>query len=178
MPYTVEICFDKKSDKKIRELWNIIARKNISNFMLVNNMTPHITLTVFNDIEHKLVNDKLKKFTKEIKPFKIVFSHIGSFPSNNGQGVVFLSPTVTIELLRFHKKFHKYFTDYQDGQEEYYLPDKWVPHCTLALNISQDKVNKTMSKIMSNFKPIEAKVKTINFVKYQPAKIISQFILD
>lgn len=178
MPYTVEMCFDEKSNKKIRELWNLLDQKNISNYMIASNMTPHITLTVFNQTNHKLVNDRLKNFAQEIEPSEISFSHIGFFPSDSEQGVVFLAPTITMDLLKFYRKFYDYFTDFIDEQVKYYLPNAWIPHCTIVLNISQAKVIKTIEEILSRYEPIEVKIKSINFVKYHPAEILSSFILE
>ncbi|MTI61926.1 MAG: 2'-5' RNA ligase family protein [Firmicutes bacterium] len=85
---------------------------------------------------------------------------------------------ITMDLLKFHRKFHNYFTDFIDEQVEYYLPNAWIPHCTIALNISQAKVIKTIEEILSKYEPIEVKIKSISFVKYHPAEILSSFILQ
>lgn len=176
MPYTVEMRFDAKSASQIREIWDLLAQKNICNYMVDSNMTPHITLTVFNEIDNKLVTNKLQNFRQEIKPVEISFSHVGSFLSE--QGIVFLAPTVTRELLELHQKFHNYFADVKEKQVEYYLPDNWVPHCTVAINVSDCKVAQAIEEIVSNYQPLNATIESISFVKYQPPEMLSKFSLE
>ena len=43
----------------------------------------------------------------------VTFPSIGTFPTN---GTVFLAPTVTDALLKFHHSYHDYFNNFHDNQ--------------------------------------------------------------
>ena len=58
----------------------------------------------------------------------VTFPSVGIFPTN---GTVFLAPTVTNELLKLHHSYHDYFKTFHNPNS-YYVPGKWVPHCTIA----------------------------------------------
>jgi len=46
-----------------------------------------------------------------------------------------------------HRTFHDVFADLREDQWPYYLPDSWVPHCTLAINIKWEEVHKALDNV-------------------------------
>ena len=53
----------------------------------------------------------------------------GTFP---GDGALFFSVVVTAELLNLHRSVHESLREQPVQHWPHYLPDRWVPHCTLA----------------------------------------------
>ncbi|MCV5434160.1 2'-5' RNA ligase family protein, partial [Escherichia coli] len=87
------------------------------------------TLADYNELNVHLYKEKLGEFVAMQENMELVtFPSVGVFPTN---GTVFLAPTVTDELLKFHHSYHDYFNNFHDNPNSYYVPGKWVPHCTI-----------------------------------------------
>lgn len=177
MEYAVELYFDKVSEEIIKSMWKVLYDKGISEFMYESNSKPHISLAVYND---KLNNfeafiNKVRTLSEDIKSFELNLSNIGMF--NTDEGVVFLSPKVTRDLLDIHEKFHDSMKDFSEYEWGYYQPDQWIPHCTMGIDLNQDKLLECIEVISSIFKPIKITVEKIGIIKFKPIQYITEFNL-
>jgi len=175
LPYAVEMYFDVEGDKRIRYLWRILYEKNLSSYMYVSGSRPHISLSVLNSINVSEFSQKLQKFTEEINPFEINFGSIGVFPGE--EPVLFLAPTVTEELLKIHNEFNNTFSYFKNEMWNYYLPGKWIPHCTLATDFGKKDLPMAMKYILDNFEPMNVVIEEIGIVKFRPIKDLVSFKL-
>lgn len=175
MPYAIEMFFDKNSDAYIRQIWRTLKENDISSFMHDSGNTPHISLAVFNKLDVSDADQKLHDFSARMPKFQIPLVNIGTFPT--GEGVLFLSPVVTEELLHFHKALHDLFNDAKDDQWPFYLPGLWIPHCTLALNLTREKLHEAFDAVLSTHKPLGVEVDRIGLVEFHPVKVIKEYKL-
>jgi len=173
MPYAVEMFFDKESDGYIRGLWRTLKESGISSYMHDSDNVPHITLSVFKELDTTDADKRLVAFTEKVSKFKLVFLNLGAFPTD--EGVLLLAPIVTEELLRVHKTFHDLFDDLKQNQMPYYLPGSWIPHCTLSLNIPREKVHEALDAVIRTCKPIIAEVDRVGLVEYHPVKVLKEY---
>jgi len=173
MPYAVVLLFDKNSDEYIREIWRTLKESGISSYMQDSGSVPHITLSVFKELDTADADKRLIAFSEKVSKLKLVLASLGAFPTEDG--VLFLAPVVTEELLRVHKAFHDLFDDLKERQMPYYLPGSWVPHCTLALNIPKEKVHKALDAVIRAYKPIVAEVDRVGLVEYHPVKVLKEY---
>ncbi len=80
----------------------------------------------------KLADDyvmKLERLAKDYKKHALRFEALGHFLSP--EDVYYLGVTPTISLLNFHKQAYDLFANCNIFP--YWLPDIWIPHCTIAL---------------------------------------------
>jgi 2'-5' RNA ligase len=119
---------------------------------------------------------KLKTFTEELNPLELKFGNIGLFPGT--ESVLFMSPTVTEELLKVHMKFNNTFSEYRKDMWNYYLPGAWVPHCTLVIDMPKNNLPLAMECILENYQPFNAQVEEIGIVEFRPVKQLSSFKLS
>ena len=100
------------------------------------------------------------------------FASLGVF-FNGADGIVFLAPVVTHELLSIHGAFHAAFAHYAVAELDYYLPGNWVPHCTLALNVPRDRVPAVVdaSSRLAGL-PLRGRFESMGLFQFQPAKDI------
>jgi hypothetical protein len=138
MPFGVTMFIDPESEKAIQAIWESLAQKGISSFMLDNNVRPHITVAVYDELEIDLFLRKFNDFIKELSPISFSLSSIGAFL--NPRGTVFLAPTVTHRLMNIHSRFHEFFHDLEHSLSEFSLPGRWFPHFTLAGEIEEKKI--------------------------------------
>jgi|LFRM01.1.fsa_nt_gb 2'-5' RNA ligase len=173
MPYAVEMFFDKESDAQIRKIWRSLKESGISSWMEDSGSVPHVTLSVFGELDADEADRRLASFAEKVSGFPLVFASIGAFPTD--EGVLFLAPVVTGELLRVHNAFHDFFADLREDQWPYYLPDSWVPHCTLAINIKWEEVHKALEHVIKIYSPLCVEVDRVALVEYHPVKVLKEY---
>ncbi len=142
MSYAVELYFDKAAENTVRSVWKALADAGVSTSMLDGISRPHITLGVCDELGASF-KDELALFSRGIKPLTFNLSFIGSF--NTIGGVMFFGPTPTDALFRLHVDFHVFFKKHACRRWKHYLPEQWVPHCTLAFSLSSEQLQRAFS---------------------------------
>ncbi|MFS0615631.1 2'-5' RNA ligase family protein [Lederbergia ruris] len=137
--YGLIALFDERTEQLIRDIWKELKERSISTYAYeVEDRRPHITLAIYNNIKNK--TDFIKQMDviyKNQLAIDIKFNAIGSFLKS---GALFFSPTITEDLINFHSNHHKNFKRYNDDPNSLYLPDNWIPHCTIANRLSPEKL--------------------------------------
>ncbi|MGL6064227.1 MAG: 2'-5' RNA ligase family protein [Fusobacteriaceae bacterium] len=163
--YTTQLLLDEKSSTYVRSIWKSLSEHKIDSTMNnVNDLHPHITLAVYEDINVEKFIEKLNKFKHEIKPMATTFDILGSFPSTN---ICFISPTITHEILELHNKYYDYFSEFNDTARGYYLPNRWVPHCSLIMAASKEKAKEAFDFTYDIYEPFEAILNSIALYKVE-----------
>jgi hypothetical protein len=163
MTYSLEINFDATTEATIRECWEALATAGISRSMLDADATPHVTLSMTDEADLERFIPWLEGFAAEVGPFALFFQAIGCFPST---GVLFFAPTVTQALLTLHRDFHAGQPPGWQPKNSYYLPERWVPHCTAAFNLCADRLGDGLTLLAQTSLPLTGSVRqlTVNEV--------------
>lgn len=173
--YAIIATFDRVFTNKITELQNELT--NIIGTNQLAGAEPHITLADYNELNVHLYKEKLGEFVAMQENMELVtFPSVGVFPTN---GTVFLAPTVTDELLKFHHSYHDYFNNFHDNPNSYYVPGKWVPHCTIANRLHTNQFLSVMEYIYEKFDFAIASIEKLKLIKvnYENGSAISSSIL-
>ncbi|MGE7884099.1 2'-5' RNA ligase family protein [Bacillus sp. NPDC094077] len=159
--YAIIATFDSVFTNKIRELQNELTDIIGSNQLA--GIEPHITIADYNELDVNLYTEKLKDFVVTQENFTAVnFPLVGTFPTN---GTIFLAPTITYGLLRFHHSYHDYFKTFHDHPMSYYVPGKWVPHCTIAKGLNANQFLSVMEYIYEKFDVTTASIEKLKLIK-------------
>lgn len=134
MAYSVELYFDPETEKRIKRLWDVLSERGIPALDSSIYSRPHISLAVFRDVEPALLTDVLVDIARNTLPLEVGLAAVASFPG--AEGVLFLVPTVSKELIELHEYFHERISKLGLKANPYYLPGRWVPHCTIASDLS------------------------------------------
>ncbi|QIW18734.1 2'-5' RNA ligase family protein [Bacillus thuringiensis] len=173
--YAIIATFDRVFTNKIIELQNKIT--NIIGTNQLAGVEPHITLADYNELDVHLYTEKLEKFAAvQENMAEVTFPSVGTFPTN---GTIFLAPTIIDELLRFHHSYHDYFKTFHDNLNSYYVPGKWVPHCTIANKLHVNQFLIAMEYISEKFDHATASIEKLKLIKvnYENGFAISSSIL-
>jgi len=136
--YGVVALFDAKTEQIIKDIWTELREKSISFYAdEVVDRKPHITLASYHNLDKKCFFEQFDKFYENKSEINITLNSIGSFLNT---GILYFSPIVSKELIDFHEDYHIYFKQFDDNSNSIYLPEKWVPHCTLANRLSPNKL--------------------------------------
>ena len=166
MDYAILLHFDKNSEAIIIEFWKEAVKCGGDSYLLDSVLRPHITLAIFEDTDIQLFCSKLEVFAKNINTFSLKLGSIGTFASS--QGVLYLSPIMTEELFELHKEFYKFFEGALEGINSYYVPNNWVPHCSLSINNTTETFISIMKSAIESFEPLDIQIKEISIIESKP----------
>ncbi len=175
MAYRIELGFDDKGENRIRNYWEKLKENKLNSYMIDSKSTPHISLAVYSDILAGRFEDELRRFSRLIKPFEVRFFGFGIFPTD--ERVLYLTPKVSKYMIRVHEDFNQHFVDFNDSINPYYLPENWVPHCTLGRNFSENNIKQAIEELSKDFNPFAVKVSKISAVEFFPSRELFTFKL-
>ena len=164
MQYAIELYYDKKTENKLFDLAQKIADEKISTKFLEWKTRPHLTLACFNDVDEGGCIKQLKTFALS---HKVMPAYIGSVGMFTDTKAIFVSPMMNTDLYQFHRELHECLKDFDANGWEWYCPNRWAPHCTIALT-SEDESEaffKASDLILRNFNKMSGEFVAIDLVK-------------
>ena len=175
MGYAVELNLSRDSAARVGKVWQSLAREGINSVMLDLGAQPHISLAVLEDLNPEALRGDLIRFAEVTPPLPVDLASAGTFPTT--EGVVFLAPVVTQELLAVHGRFHSLLRDRGVYCEEYYRPGRWVPHCTVATGVAPGKMGAAVEMCVESEAFGAVELDKVSLVEFPPAREIYAFPL-
>lgn len=162
MNYAIELVFDDESQNIINEIRKLLNDNGVHDEAVKLN---HISIGDYFTYDIEGLKSKVLAFSKMIKPFEISLCSVGTFLTD--ENVIFIEPVMTEELKNVHKEFIDFMSDFDGELNQYYSIDKWMPHCTIAIRLSDEELFKGIKLLKRNLKlPIKAKVEKIDIINY------------
>ena len=164
MIYAIELFFDSETEEKIMSLAKKIADAGLSTKFLEWKTRPHVTLAVFNDADEGKCQKMLERFAKKHKAFPAFLESVGMF---NETKTIFLSPIKTRNMYDLQSELFNLIKDFDSKGWEWYQPDRWVPHCTVALTSEdeEDVFYQASNLILREFEKTEGSYTSFGLVK-------------
>ncbi|MFA6292017.1 MAG: 2'-5' RNA ligase family protein [Victivallales bacterium] len=128
---------------------------------------PHISLATFEKVSKARLIKAVETFAAKTPPLTVSFLSLGIFPGV--KNVVFLAPVVTKSLLETHESFHAILQSEKIRSATFYLPGKWVPHCTITKEDDIETSVKTMARIHSQPIFTQFRLSRVQIFKLNPA---------
>lgn len=173
MRFAIELYFDRESEARVRQLWAGLAKADIHSKMIDWQARPHISLTVIDKASREKLLAGLAELVKRVPVFEVQLSSVGSFPTD--EGVVFLAPVVTVQLLQLHKLLHDWLKREGIHSLAYYLPENWVPHCTVAIDLPEEKVATAVAFCRQQVGVYgRVQIKSVGLVELSPAAQVQE----
>ena len=136
---------------------------------------PHVSLADSEDLDAERFRPVLEAFARETPPLACSLASVGLFATR--EGVVFLAPLVTRELLDLHDAFHRRFGEYGARSSAYYRPGNWVPHCTLAMGATATASAEAVRLCLDAALPIRGRFERVALVEFRPVRVVYAFEL-
>jgi 2'-5' RNA ligase len=175
MGYAVTLNLSRDSAARVVQVWESLAREAINSVMLDVGAQPHISLAVLTDLNPEVLRVDLSRFAEGTPPLAVDLAFAGTFPT--AEGVVFLAPVVTQELLGVHRRFHRVLRERGVDPVEYYWPGKWVPHCTVAIDVAPDKMGAALEMCVHSEAFGEVELDEVSLIEFRPVREIYAFPL-
>lgn len=168
--YAVVLYFDAATSDTIKKEIENVAVISENSYMVDVNIPPHITIGSFFSEGHADLLKAVENFAKTIERFDVKFDRIKAFEPK----VLFLSPIKDTHLERLNTLIHEaLLKDYPPADNENYRPEKWIPHCALAVRLDKEQFQKVKMVEEKIELPMVANVQKAALAKCNPYKEIA-----
>ena len=180
MPHAVELLLNNEAESAIQAVFERLNECGISSAMLDLEAKPHVSLAVYGALEVGAFLPAAEAFFSRVEPVDVRFSSVGSFPGE--EGVVFLAPVMTRELLTLHEAFHEQMAAYGAGCRENYRVGLWVPHCTVGFNVPHRKLGEALALVRAEAIPLTGRIERAGLLEFErgspkPVQVVRSFPL-
>lgn len=164
MQYAIELYFDAETERRLMALSQKIADEGISTKFLEWKTRPHLTLACFSDVDEEDCANRLKNFAKTHGQLPAWLGSVGMFTDSK---TIFASPIMNTGMYRFQRELHECMQCFDTKGWEWYLPERWVPHCTIALTKEdgEEAFLKASRLVLKEFQKTAGKFTAIGLVK-------------
>lgn len=173
MGFAVEMYFDREAEERVRSLWLELQAAGLDSTLLDIGARPHLSLAVFDRVEVSALCGLVEEFADRVHGYSSLFAAVGTFPGN--EGVVFLAPAVSGELLALHGTFHRRLLDLGLETWEYYSPGRWIPHCTVALRLSSKALPEAVDLCRRSAALGPFTIRELGLIEFSPVKTVCRY---
>ena len=157
MAQALECYFDAEADAAVRALWQRLEQAGVPSPATHGGHRPHVTFAVAGAIPAAARKDLTTDLTRLALPRLWLYT-LGTFPTaENG---LFLGAVTDAELLAVHVAVHDTLAGRVRDPWASYLPGAWVPHCTLAQDVTPDQLA-TAFTALHPITPVRARIAEI-----------------
>lgn len=129
MAQTVDFYLDDGAAEAVRGLWRRLTAAGVPVPAARNGRPPHVRFAAAGAIPPRTVQ-ALRGDLRVLSLPELWLSTLGTFAA--AQGRLWLGAVVDTELLAVHSAVHDVLAGAVRQPSAAYLPGSWVPHCTLA----------------------------------------------
>ena len=171
--HAVVLIFDSASENRLIGQWRS-TRAGMD--LEGTGARPHLSLALFGPkVDLVRLSACVAEFAAQATPISLSLTAVGAFPGE--EGVVFLAPSPTSDLLTTHQCLHELLKLRSIPTEPSYQPERWVPHCTMALQVPHAEMPLAIETLRSAevFGPIE--IGHVVLLEYLPVKEVGSWQL-
>jgi hypothetical protein len=163
VPQAIELFLDERADQRIRQIWAALDDHGIPSLgsSARSRYRPHVTLSVFEHESPREVAEAVRPVLAPSVGLALPLEPLGFFLT--GEAPAFLGVVPSARLLALHRTVHEAIEPLVDAIWPYYRPDALLPHCTLAVGVT-DRAR--VVDIVTRFPiPIPARVSSAHLVE-------------
>ena len=173
--YLISIYFDEKTDKQIRKLIAQVAENTGNTFMQDNNVPPHITVAAIETRDENVAIEALEKCVQKLEQGKLRFISNGAFFPQ----VLYIEPVLNEYLHGLACEVNAAVKDLPETiVSPYYRPFSWLPHVTLAKQLSEEQMRMAFETMQKRFVSFEGTVTKIGIAKTNPHRNLKVWEFD
>ena len=173
--YLISIYFDEAAEKRISSYMRQIGKTTGNTVMLDGNVPPHITISAFQATSDSIAREIFLQGVKSVKDGSVQWVSVGLFLS----GVIYLAAILNQYLQELTETFYRETTKIQGVIVNHkYMPYSWLPHSTLAKQLSEEQMATAVEIMQRRFGPFCGKVTRIGLSKTNPYTNLEIIDLD
>lgn len=161
----VSLYFDEKTDARIRQYINAVAKRTNNTYMLDGKVPPHITVSAFDTKQENEVIEKLDAYLNDVNRGIVQWVSVGAFFPH----VIYMAPVLNAYLHELSVLVYDAVKDADDTIiRKYYQPFNWLPHTTIGKKMSADEMKTAFGVLQESFGMFSGKVVKIGLAKTNP----------
>jgi RimJ/RimL family protein N-acetyltransferase/2'-5' RNA ligase len=154
---------DTETETRFRELWENLSANNITQYGVeTKGKRPHITIADYDNLDKNRFINLLNEFYNNKSKVEISLNLLGTFINT---GTLFIAPTLSAELLDFHRTHHNWFKEFNENEDSFYLPGKWSPHCTIASRLNDESMLQAFGYCRNKINKLYAKLNEVALIE-------------
>ena len=170
MIYALELLFDNQSTNFIMSLRSLLREQGLRKTCRQDPEYPHLSLYVWESLDPKTITPTLAQIAgspdQGVPGLKdIILDTMDSF--TGPLFVLYMAPRHNLKLFRLHDQWLNALMDTVSSILPTYLPSAWVPHVTLAENLTSKNLGRA-ENIASWDGPVIASLSDLILVEVQP----------
>ena len=173
MPYAINFRSDNNSSENIRRLWEEYATLEESPSKEAMQYPPHLTLAIYDEVERDVLFAGLAAAVECLDCLTIRFESLGYFRAPYGI-VLWAAPTLPQAVLNAHAKLHS--TINPDLCRPTYRPGNWVPHCSLATAIGNEREDEAIAIAERSIEPFEVTFDAVDSASFMPVQVLNETV--
>ena len=161
--FDVIVRFEPETEALFAGLIEKLARATGNMTRLRSGQPPHVSMGIFDivdDIDPILV---MENVLRSMRPFTVTFDALGAFLP----GTLIAAPVMTDELIAMNRAIHT-VADQVFVPSRRYVYGNWVPHLTLAAELTHEELVKAFDTAAREWKPVAARTASISLVHHFP----------
>ena len=164
MQYAIELYYDEKTEEQLYCLAKCIEDAGLSSKFMEWKTRPHLTLACYNDVDEEKCIELMNSFAQTHSKMPAYIASVGMF---NDTKTIFASPVMNDGMYQFQRELHECLKGFDTKGWEWYCPNSWMPHCTLALTNeeAEDVFYKASDLILHQFRKLAGEFVSIGLVK-------------
>ncbi|MCJ7626742.1 MAG: 2'-5' RNA ligase family protein [Anaerolineaceae bacterium] len=148
--------------KRVVGLWSVLEVEFGLKGIQVTRF-PHFSWQIGEDYPFQELKKGLDEITKMITPFMVRTTGLGLFTGETP--VIYIPVVKTINLMGVHEKIWERFQTVGSGISEFYNPENWMPHISLAYHdVDKNTIGEVMRFLAFERYDWEMKVDNISFI--------------
>ena len=169
--YLISVYFDRKTEDRIQSYIYDVANMCGNYFMVNNNVPPHMTISAFETREEDCVAEMLETAISNIEKNKIEWVTVGTFPT-----VIFIQPVLNEYLHNLSSMVYDSLVNLPNTKvSKYYKPFSWLPHSTIAKQLSDEEMRMAFDALQRSFGMFEGEIVRIELAKKNPYRVIASW---
>jgi 2'-5' RNA ligase len=174
MAFAININASGGTGARIRDYWAKFGCLEPVPSMAALDYLPHVTLAIYDTIAAAKLREASRVAFRGCPPIRLRFDKLACF--EHPQLVFWAAPEPSESLLGVHAAIHGLIDPSLCA--EHYRPGRWVPHCTLATNVSSNNIQAARALASKGIEPFEVIFDRADCVEFMPVRIIEGHTLS
>lgn len=168
--YLLTAYFDDSTTEQLQRVMDEVARQTGNDFMIRNHVPPHLTISAFDQKNPKRAVELFERFSSKLSEKNLNSNHIYiASPGAFLPSVIYLEAVQNRYLFELSEMAHKEFcADPATRPNRFYLPFQWIPHITIAKQLTDEQMRIAFAVLQQSFHPLEAKIVRFGLSKPNP----------
>ena len=172
--YLISAYFDKKTENQVQSYIDDVANSCGNSFMKDNNVPPHITVLAVETLHEEKLVETVDVAVSNIEKNKIEWVTVGAFPT-----VIFIQPVLNQGLHNISCAIYDSMEGLPDTKmSKYYKPFSWLPHATIAKQLSEEEMRVAFDTMHKTFLPFKGEIVRLELAKKNPYRVIASWELS